>query len=185
MLEIIVTLSEKYDSENNEFIVEEQKLQLEHSLVSLAEWESKWCKPFHSKLKEEKTPEETLDYIKCMTLTKDVDPVVYTKLSRQNVNQILDYISAPMTAMYIPKEKEGRGSIHGEQIIAELIYYWMFALNIPKECETWHLNRLIALIRMCSNKNNTNSKSPKGKKDLAKEYARLNAERRKKLNTKG
>lgn len=186
MLEITVTISEQYDAKNNEFIVEEKTIQLEHSLVSLAAWESKWCKPFHSKLKEEKTLEETIDYIKCMTLTPNVDPIVYTKLSKQNVNQILEYIKAPMTAMYIPNEKEGRSSIHGEQIVAELIYYWMFALNIPKECEVWHLNRLIALIRMCSNKNNANNKtSPKGKKDLAKEYARLNAERRKKHNTKG
>ena len=180
MLRITVPANELWDETKQTFIpVEEQTLQLEHSLVSLSKWESKWCKPFYSK--EEKTYEETLDYIKCMTITQHVKPEVYRCLTQENVIQINEYIEAPMTATTFSQTEKRK--INGEQITAELIYYWMIVSNIPFECQKWHLNRLITLIRVCSIKNQPPKK--RSKQELASNYAKINAARRAKYNSKG
>lgn len=180
MLKITVPENELWDEAQKEFVtVEEQTLQLEHSLVSLSKWESKWHKPFFSK--EEKTYEETLDYVRCMTITQHVKPEVYRCLTMNNVQEINNYIEDPMTATtFSAKEKR---TINGEQITAELIYYWMIASNIPFECQKWHINRLITLIRVCSIK----SQPPKkmNRQDVVNNYAQLNAARRQKYNSKG
>ena len=182
MLTIVVPETELFDESKQEFVKYEAKtLQLEHSLVSLSKWESKWCKPFLTK--DEKTFEETLDYIKCMTVTQNVKPDVYLRLTRENVEQINKYIEAPMTASYIYEDNSGRGKINNEQVTAELIYYWMISLNIPFECQKWHLNRLIMLIKVCNHKNQPPKKM--SKRDIMSRNAALNAARRQKLNTKG
>ena len=181
MLRIKVPItSECWDEEKGEFIPsKEVTLQLEHSLVSLSKWESKWCKPFLSNV--EKTEEEVLDYIKFMTLTQNVDPEVYNHLTQENVNKINEYINAPMTATTFSDNKQGKG---GREIItAELIYYWMVALNIPFECQKWHLNRLITLVRVCNIKNEPPKKM--SKRDIMSRNASLNAARRKQFNTRG
>lgn len=180
MLEIIIPATEQWDEKNQEFITsKEQILRLEHSLVSLSKWESKWCKPFLSR--ENKTMEETIDYIKCMTLTQNVDPNVYNLLTKDNILKINEYISAPMTATTFHQENRGGGN--GELITSELIYYWMVSLNIPFECQKWHLNRLFTLIKVCSIKNQPPKKM--SKKDILSRNASLNAARRKQLNSKG
>lgn len=180
MLRIEVPLGvEQWDESKQEFIEPKtQVLQLEHSLVSLARWESKWCKPF---LSSEKNDEEILDYIKCMTVTQTVNPDVYNYLTPVNIQEIVDYINAPMTAATFPKESTIRAS--REIITADVIYYWMVALQIPSEYQKWHLNRLLALIRVCNIKNAPPKK--RSRNEIAADYARLNAARRKKLNTKG
>ena len=150
MLQITIPAREMWDEQNNEFVyTNEQTLQLEHSLISLSKWESKWNKPFLSK--ESKTYEEILDYVKCMTLTQKVSPVIYANLTDENMRDIQRYIEAPMTATTFSEEKNMKGN--REIVTSELIYYWMIALGIPLECEKWHLNRLIKLIRICSIKN--------------------------------
>lgn len=180
MLQITVPVIELWDESKGEFIkIEETTLQMEHSLVSLSKWESNWCKPFLSK--EEKTREETIDYIRCMTITPNVDPDIYNYLSDKNIEQINQYIAAPMTATYISEAKNGRPS--REQTTSELIYYWMITLNIPFECQHWHINRLLTLIRVCNIKNQPPKKMSRN--EIATRNAALNAERRKKLNTKG
>ena len=181
MLQIEIPLSpEGWDEEKEEFVTGKAiTLQLEHSLVSLSKWESKWNKPFLAK--GERTLEETLDYIKFMTLTKNVDDSVYKKLTSDNIRQINDYISAPMTATTFYDDKQPKGS--KEIVTAELIYYWMIALNIPFECQKWHLNRLLTLVRVCNVKNTPPKKM--SKRDIASRNAQLNAARRKQLNTKG
>lgn len=180
MLRITIPSVEKWDERNQEFIyTKSQTLQLEHSLVSLSKWESKWGKAFLSDRK--KTTDEVVDYVKCMTLTQNVDPDVYNNLSDDNVAEINRYIEAPMTATYIAKETgAGAGK---ERITAELIYYWMIALNIPFECQKWHLNRLLTLIRVCNIKNQPPKK--RGRKEIMRQNAALNASRRKRLNTRG
>lgn len=182
MLQIAVTIEpEQWDEEKQEFVPEKtQTLQLEHSLVSLSKWESKWCKSFLSH--SEKTTEETIDYIRCMTITPNVNPDIYNRLSNENINQINKYIEAPMTATYFNDNKNGKGGSR-ETVTAELIYYWMIALNIPFECQKWHLNRLLALIRVCNMKNTPPKKMSKG--EIMSRNAALNAARRKQLNTKG
>ena len=180
MLQITIPAVELWDERKQEFITtKEQTLQLEHSLVSLSKWESKWCKPFLTK--QEKTFEETLDYIKCMTITQNVDPEVYNYLTNENIEEINNYINAPMTATYFSDDKMAKSS--REQITAELIYYWMIALNIPFECQKWHLNRLLTLIKVCNIKNQPPKK--RSKKEIMSRNAALNAARRKRLNTKG
>ena len=180
MLTITVPGREMYDEKTQTFsTTKEQTLQLEHSLVSVSKWESKWCKPFLSK--EEKTLAETIDYIKCMTITQNVDPAVYNRLSSDNVQEINDYISAPMTATTFSDNKNKGGS--KEITTAELIYYWMISFNIPMECQKWHINKLLTLIRVCEIKNSPPKKT--SKRDLMSQYASLNAARRNKLNTKG
>ena len=180
MLEIVIPGAEQWDEVKQEFIsTKEQTLKLEHSLVSLSKWESKWCQPFLSK--KEKTVEQTIDYIKCMTLTQNVDPNVYNLLTKDNILKINEYISAPMTATTFHQENRGGGN--GEIITSELIYYWMVSLNIPFECQKWHLNRLFTLIKVCSIKNQPPKKM--SKKDILSRNASLNAARRKQLNSKG
>lgn len=180
MLRITIPAQELWDSDKQEFIyTKEQVLQLEHSLVSVSKWEAKWCKTFLSK--KEKTYEETVDYIKCMTITQNVDPDVYNYLTEENMKEIDNYISAPMTATWFSDERTG--SANNEQVTSELIYYWMIALNVPFECQKWHLNRLLTLIRVCNIKN----KPPKkmSKSEIMSRNAALNAARRKQLGTTG
>lgn len=182
MLTIAVPISpEGWDEEKQEFVEPKTlTLQLEHSLVSLSKWESKWQTPFFSK--KEMSDEETLDYIKCMTLNKNVDPEVYLHLTRENVKAVMDYIGSPMTATTFGKDN--RGQNNREIITSELIYYWMIASNIPFDpCQKWHLNRLITLIRVCSIKNTPPKK--RSKRDIMSRNAALNASRRQQMNTKG
>ena len=181
MLTITIPAVEGFDEEKQEFVnlTKEQTLQLEHSLVSLSKWESKWCKPFLTN--KPKTLEETIDYIKCMTITQNVNPDVYKYLSRDNISKIEAYIDAPMTATtFYSDSQDGRGK---ETITSELIYYWMISLNVPMECQKWHLNRLLTLIRVCNVKNSPPKKMAKG--DIMRRNAALNAARRKQLNSKG
>lgn len=180
MLQITIPAEESWMEDREEFVyAKEQTLQLEHSLMSLAKWESKWQKSFLSS--REKSFEETIDYVRCMTITKNVDPSVYGRLTSQNIQEINAYISDPMTATCFredPSEKRSR-----ETVTAELIYYWMFSLGIPLDCEKWHLNRLLTLIRVCNVKNSPPKK--RSRKEIMSQNAALNAARKKKLNTKG
>jgi hypothetical protein len=150
MLTIAVPTEEAYDQANSEFVKSGFiMLELEHSLVSLSKWESKFEKPFLST--EDKTNEETLWYVKAMTLTPNVPDGVYNNLSKENIDQVVGYINAAMTATTITDLSPQRRS--REIITAEIIYYWMVALQIPFECQYWHLNRLITLVRVINLKN--------------------------------
>lgn len=180
MLKITIPPMELWDESKEEFVTfKGQTLALEHSLVSLSKWESKWCKPFATS--QEKTLEETIDYIKCMTLTQNVDDDIYNYLTQDNIKEINRYIDAPMTATWF-SESNNRSS-NRKQITSELIYYWMIALNIPFECQKWHLNRLLTLIRVCNEENQPAKKM--STRDIIERNRALNEARRKKLNTKG
>ena len=179
MLTLLLPPSEFFNEQNQLFeYTEETVINLEHSLISVSKWESKWRKPFFSK--EPKTDEEILDYIRCMTLTDGVKPLAYQSLTSAHLRQIQDYIEEPMTATWF-REKE-KTSMR-EVVTSEVIYYWMTALNIPFECENWHLNRLLTLIRVCNEKQKP-AQRQKGRKALASRQA-LNRARRAKLRTRG
>lgn len=182
MLKIIVPSSELWDEEKQEFVYgKEQTLILEHSLVSLSKWESKWNKAFLKK--EDKTTEETIDYVRCMTVNQNVDPEVYYRLSQKNIDDINDYIAAPMTATHIPSNDSKKRGFNRETVTSELIYYWMIALNIPFECQKWHLNRLLTLIEVCNIKSQPAKKM--SKREIASRNAALNEARKRKLHTRG
>ena len=174
--------SELWDEATETFVknpgVKEQTLQLEHSLISISKWESKWCKPFISK--DEKTDEETIDYIRCMTINQNVDPSVYDHLTTDNLKDIRDYINAPMTATTVREIKSNNSK---EIVTSELIYYWMISLQIPVEFDKWHLNRLMTLIKVFNVKNTPPKKM--SRRELMSRNAALNAARRKQLNSKG
>ena len=180
MLPITIPARELWDEETQEFVyVEEQTLLLEHSLVSLSKWESKWCKPFLAT--KTLTVQESRDYVRCMTLTPDVDPSVYDYLTDDIIDQVSEYIARPMTATWFSKDENAKQS--NEIVTNELIYYWMIMANIPFECENWHLNRLFTLLQVCSAKNKPQKKM--SKQEILSRNAALNAARRKQLNSKG
>lgn len=172
--------SEYYDEQTERFIqVKAQTICLEHSLVSISKWESKWKKPFVTE--KEKTMEELRDYIRCMTLTQNVDPNVYKCLGMDVIQDILAYIEDPMTATTFSNNK--KEAKKGEFITSELVYYWMTALNIPMECQKWHFNRLMTLIRIAGEKNQPPKKMSKN--EILSRNKALNAQRRAKLHSKG
>lgn len=185
MLKITIPASEAYDERSNTFItIKKQELCLEHSLVSISKWESKYHKPFISK--DQKTNEELLDYIKFMTITQNVDEKAYSFLTPNDYKKINDYIDNVMTATIfnINGQPNQQSSAQKQSFItSELIYYWMISYQIPFECQRWHLNRLLTLIRVCNIKNDNNNKM--SKKDIYANNKALNAARRKKFNTKG
>lgn len=179
MLRIEILGEEYWDEEAERFrYPKAQTIELEHSLVSLSLWESKWNKPFLSNI--QKTPQEISDYVRCMTLTEDVPETSYLYITNEQYKIINNYISAPMTATTIT-EPPGKSS--REIMTSELLYYYMISCNIPFECEKWHLNRLLTLIRVCSIKNQPNKKRPMT--DVMKSNAALNSARKKQFNTKG
>lgn len=179
MLDLVINKQEFWDDENQEFVYTKPcKLQLEHSLVSVSKWESKWCKPFLEK--DEKTLEQTIDYIRCMTITQNVSNEVYDHLPPEVFISVKNYIDAPMTATWFKEQKK---SGKKEIITTELIYYWMTVYNIPMECQKWHLNRLMTLIRICDIKNNKPEK--RSKKEMLAERQALNEQRRAQNSTKG
>ena len=180
MLKITIPAGEQWDEQKQEFVnTKEQTLCLEHSLVSISKWESKWNKAFLSQ--KSKTFEETLDYVKCMTITQNVKPETYNYLTEDNLTQIKDYIEDPMTAVYFNDSKEKGG--HKETVTSDLIYYWMTALNIPLECQKWHLNRLVTLIRVSSLKNTPPKKM--SQKELMSRNRSINEANKKRFNTRG
>lgn len=180
MLTLSLKGGELFNEDTDEFIqVKPTTLQLEHSLISISKWEAKWEKPFLSD--KRMTREEVVDYIRCMTITPNVDPNVYLCLQPDAIDKINKYISAKMTATWFNERETPPG--RREVVTSELIYYWMIAFNIPPEYQKWHLNRLLTLIRICSIKAKTPKK--RSKRDILQSNAALNAERRAKWNTKG
>ena len=160
------------------YYTEPQTLILEHSLVSISKWESKWHKMYLET--PNKTADELLDYVRCMTINKNVPDYVYYALSQENIDEIVQYMNDPMTASSVYEPNSGG---HHELVSSELIYYWMIAFHIPLECEKWHLNRLLTLIKICEVKNAPPKKMRR--KDIYSRNAALNAARKQKIAASG
>ena len=158
VLDLYIPGKEFWNSELQEFIyTKDITLHLKHSLVSLTRWEQHYKRRFLDN--GPKNEEEYRFYIQCMTLNKDVDPLVYTVLQEDDIKKVTDYLHDSMTATTLPKQNNNRSN--SEKLSSELIYYYMTALNIPFECEKWFLNNLIILISIASIKNNPQEKKSK------------------------
>lgn len=183
MLTVTIPDYEGFNEETQEFVnVKGTTLQLEHSLISLKKWEQKWHIPFLGK--DEKTIEQTIDYIRCMTITPNVNNDVYKYIPKTVVDQITNYISDPMTATWFSDNNTVGAQRHkGEVVTAEIIYYWMIECGIPVEFQKWHLNSLLTLIRVINIKRQPNKKM--GKKEWASQRSALNAARRAKSHSAG
>ena len=180
----IITIPEQefFNSETNEFYtLKSTTFKIEHSLVAIAKWESKWHVAFLDD-KVEKTNEMMIDYIRCMTISQNVDPQIYYHIPQDIIKEINDYIGDPMTATVF-NDQGNKGVNRGEFVTNELVYYWMIAQNIPLECEKWHFNRLMTLIRVCGEKN----KDPKkmNRRDILNRNRALNEARKKAHKTRG
>lgn len=179
MLKVTVPAIELYDEVNNQFIeLSSQELTLEHSLVSISKWESKWHKAFLDE-RRLKTREEMLDYVRCMTLTQNVNPEIYNYLPNSVLDKIGEYIEDPMTATTFPDDKTHPTK---KKVTNEEIYSWMVQLQIPFECQKWHINRLLTLIKAC-NALNTQQKMPTS--EIYKQNKALNAARKAARRTRG
>lgn len=180
MLRIIIEGDEQFNEKDNTFSTfDDVVLDLEHSLISLSKWESKYQKPFLST--EKKPPDELFGYLQAMVITPNVDLDVLYRCSQENIDKIQEYIDSNQSATTFGMMPERRGP--GEVITSELIYYWMVAFNIPFECEYWHLNRLFSLIRICNIKNSKPKKMSRN--ELAQRNQAINAKRKAELNTTG
>ena len=180
MLKLLVKGVDYWNEATEEFIsTRDTELCLEHSLVSVSKWESKWHKHFIGN--KDLTTEMLIDYVRCMTLTQNVNPKVYYAITDDQVTQIKDYIDNPMTATWFSESNEKKYS--RDIITSEIIYYWMISLQIPFECQKWHLNRLLTLIRVCNEKNQPEKKMSQA--EVLRRNRELNEARRRALNSKG
>lgn len=180
MLTLEIFQDEFFDQETNQFVRSEPiVLRFEHSLVSISKWESKYKKPFLSD--EAKTEEETYGYLQAMLLADDVPMKILKRLSNKQLNSINDYINDSMTATWFSEGPKKPGS--KAVITSEIIYYWMVSLTIPLECENWHFNRLMTLIRVCNEKNKPPEKMSRS--EMLAQRRKLNDARRAKYGTKG
>lgn len=183
MIKIVVPETEYFDEKKCEFVSAPGGiLQLEHSLLSVSKWEAKWGIPFLDK-KNEKTYEQSIDYIRFMTINKNVDPNVYNRLSHDLIAQIDEYINSKQTATWFSEQEKSHGRKSNRKITSELIYYWMIVNQIPFECEKWHLNRLLTLIQVCNIENAPKKKM--SKRDVMAQNRALNAKRRSAHRTRG
>lgn len=198
MFEITIPGEELWDARRAEFTsTKAVTLRLEYSLVSLSKWESKWHIPFFDDSME-KTPEQMQDFVRCMTVTQGVDPTVYARLTVENLNAIYRYMEDPMTATWFagegrPGEKNQNGTSKrrarrrppgtGKVLTSEVLYSRMFQAGVPIECERWHLNRLMTLIRVCQEEQAPPRKM--SRKDALRQRRELNAARMKKYGTRG
>lgn len=181
MLSIHIKERELFDERTSEFItVKGGTLKLEHSLVSISKWESKWKIPFLSK--EKKTKDQIDDYIRCMSVNGDPNPNLISSISTTDKNRIIDYIDEKQTATWF-SDMDDKKNTKSEIITSELIYYWMIEYQIPHEYEKWHLSRLLTLIEICNRKNSTPKKMSRA--EIMARNKALNAERKAKLHSRG
>jgi hypothetical protein len=180
MLKLIIKGDEVYDEATNRFgTVNDIVVELEHSLLSVSKWESKFEKPFLANT--EKTVEEIVEYVRFMIITPGLPPEVLNRFTNAHFEAVNNYINSKQSATTFGQMPDRRGP--GETITSELVYYWMVQFNIPFECERWHLNRLFSLIQICNIKQSKPKKMSKG--DIARRNRELNEQRRAQLGTSG
>jgi len=180
MLVLHLPATELFDESDGSFLeLDAITLRLEHSLISVSKWESKWKTPFLSK--KDKSREEINSYIEAMILDDDFPSGLGSRFNSEHYLTINEYIESSESATTFGRLPQHKGK--AETITDELIYYWMVAFQIPFICETWHLNRLFALIKICNIKNSKPDK--RSRSEIARDYREMNARRRAELGTTG
>ena len=182
VLKILIPGKEDWDEANQCFIYSKDTvLNLKHSLVSIAKWETNWNISFLDKFgKKETTVEQVLDYIRCMTINQNIDPNVYKCLTNKNVEDVFTYIGSSMTATTFSDHlKPGRKRI----VTSELVYSWMIDFGVPFQCEKWPFDRLITLLRVCEaehreHKKGSTSSAMKRNRDIKQRNRARKAARR-------
>lgn len=148
------------------------KLDFEHSLVSLSKWEQKHERPFFGR--EEKTVEDTAEYFMAMCLTENPPEDFVERLTKEQAMSLAEHINAKASATFFREDQNQKTS--SEIITSELVYYWLIQFQIPFwPVETWHLNRLMTLIKIVSIKQSKPKKM--SKQALGEQYRQLNAQR--------
>lgn len=180
MLIVSIPELEGFDEETQSFVsLPGGELHLEHNLISLSKWESITHK--HLIGNDDITNEEMLLYIECMITDEEYNSELLKRLPASEVERISNYMADTKTATTVSGSGGGSGS--GEYTSSELIYYWMIACQIPFECEKWHINRLLTLIRVCNEKNQPDKKMSQS--EIMNRNRELNRARRAKLGSKG
>lgn len=179
MLTIIIPATEAWDERIERFVnTKETTLVLQHSLVSLSKWEARFKKPFLSN--DKKTVDETYGYIQAMS-ESPVDETVLRMMTEQNMTDLNEYIEDSNTATWFKEDPNARRS--REIVTSEIIYHWMWALQIPMEAQHWHLNRLFTTIKVVNEKNQPKKKM--GRAEALAQQRKLNAERLERMGTSG
>lgn len=184
MLKIHIPAGEVWNSQEEIFeTCKGYDLVLEHSLISISKWESKWHKAYLGP--QEKTKEEIFDYIRCMIVTPGIPDNITKFITESNLREITDYMRNPMTATVFNSFEDNKPQAPSKDTMtSEYIYFLLSSYRIPfRDVEKWHLNRLLTLIRICSIKNEPPKKS--NPKHLAKSRSSLNAARRARSGSKG
>lgn len=185
MLTIYLSDLELFDESTNTFsVIKGQVITLEHSLVSISKWEMLWKEPFIGK--DDLTSAQIIDYIRCMTITQNVNPLLYTGITQTTVDKVKQYMDDPMTATWFRDDKTKTRSTR--KITSELVYYWMIESGIPMECQKWHFNRLMTLIQVCNEERkaaDSNNRKKMNPRDLARSRSALNAQRKAQLHSRG
>lgn len=179
MLDIIIPATEQFDERTMQFVeTKEQKLTLEHSLISISKWEAKWKISYIDT--KDKTRDQRLDYIRCMSLKGDISDDVLYSIAPQEMQKINNYINDSMSATVV---KNTGGSASNQFTTSELIYSWMVGYQIPVEFEKWHLSRLLTLIKVISEENKPKKKMTPS--EIAARNKALNAKNRAKYHSRG
>lgn len=179
-MKITLPSRQLFDERTQKFVYEDEvEIEIEHSLWTISKWEEDYCKPF---LTDKTTEEDLLSYIPYMDVKGNMgsNSVIFERIKNdpESLRLITEYINAPHTATTFSKKTKDNGRGKKEILTAEVIYYYMIAMEIPFECEHWHLNKLMTLIHVCGIKNDPKKMS---KKDTAAHYAALNKARHGKI----
>lgn len=180
MITIRVPDIELFNGETQEFeVLPGREFRFEHSLKAISLWESKWCKPFLSKLpSHKKTTEELVDYYRCMCLD---DGFTDEYLTYEVQSKLAEYLQTSHTATTF-RETPNQGidlTVH----TSEVLYAYMAIAGIPFEADTWNFERLSVLIRAVGELNQPKKKMSNS--EILQQNRELNEMRKAKLKSGG
>lgn len=177
MLLVEVGRREGWNVEKQEFEYTSGKTySLEHSLWSIAQWETIYRKPFLNT--QEFTVDQFQTYLNLMSKDGPIDVI---ELDPEMIDRISEYINDSLTATVI--KEIGNNTPGASYTTSETLYATMTIARIPWEAQYWHLSRLITLIRVINEF--TGEKKKMTPQEILEQNRELNRQRREQLKTKG